>query len=207
MNYKLPHLGKRTEKPRSSGLTMVMDKGVGLSMAEMYLESTEDQIDIVKLGFGTSMVAKDLEKKIKLYQSRGIQVYPGGTLFEAFYARNKFKEFKKFLDKFGFDMAEVSDGSGMIPHEEKCELIHELAKDRIVLSEVGSKQEGFLISPAKWIKMMVNELEAGSWKVIAEARESGTVGICRHKTVASFEFIIYGKYHPTQRRFIRPILF
>ena len=66
MNYKLPHLGKRTEKPRSSGLTMVMDKGVGLSMAEMYLESTEDQIDIVKLGFGTSMVAKDLEKKIKL---------------------------------------------------------------------------------------------------------------------------------------------
>jgi phosphosulfolactate synthase len=65
------------------------------------------------------------------------------------------------------------------PHNEKCEYISKLAKDYTVLSEVGSKEEGILISPAKWIKMMQTELQAGSWKVIAEARESGTVGIYR----------------------------
>ena len=179
MNSKLPHLGKRSVKPRSSGVTMVMDKGAPLALAESYLKSSAEYIDVVKLGFGTSLITGGLEDKIKLYHDYGIKVYPGGTLFEAFYARGKYKEFRKYLDKWKFDMAEVSDGSIVIPHDEKCEIIAELSKDREILSEVGSKQEGFLISPAKWIKMMVNELQAGSWKVIAEARESGTVGIYR----------------------------
>lgn len=179
MNAKLPHLGKREVRPRNTGLTMVMDKGVGLTLAKSFLESTEDFIDIIKLGFGTSLIDKNLKEKIKYYQSRDMRVYPGGTLFEAFYARGKYDEFKKYLDKWGFDMVEVSDGSIVLPHDKKCEIIADLAKDRTVLSEVGSKQEGYIISPAKWIKMMVNELQAGSWKVIAEARESGTVGIYR----------------------------
>jgi phosphosulfolactate synthase len=103
----------------------------------------------------------------------------GGTLFEAFYVRQQLDEYRRFLDKFKLDMVEISDGSIAIPHEDKCELIASFSKDYTVLSEVGSKEEGILISPAKWIKMMQNELKAGSWKVIAEARESGTVGIYR----------------------------
>ena len=179
MNAKLPHLGKRSSRPRNVGLTMVMDKGTSLAHAQSFIDASVDFIDIVKFGFGTSLIAKDLADKIKMYQDNGIKVYPGGTLFEAFYARDKFDEYRKFLDKFNFDMCEVSDGSIILPHDKKCELISTLAKDRTVLSEVGSKQEGYIISPAKWIKMMVNELQAGSWKVIAEARESGTVGIYR----------------------------
>jgi len=179
MNFDLKFIPEREVRPRETGLTMVMDKGVSIRQAENYLESSRELIDIVKLGFGTSYVTNNLKEKIKLYHDAGMKVYPGGTLFEAFYARNQYDDFKRMLDKFGFDSVEVSDGSVMIPHDKKCELISDLAKDFSVLSEVGSKQEGFLISPNHWIKMMVNELQAGSWKVIAEARESGTVGIYR----------------------------
>ena len=106
-------------------------------------------------------------------------MYLGGTLFEAFVARGQFKDYRKLLDKLGLDTAEVSDGSINMTTKDKCQYISLLAKDRTVLSEVGSKEAGILISPAKWVRMMRTELDAGSWKVIAEARESGTVGIYR----------------------------
>jgi phosphosulfolactate synthase len=124
-------------------------------------------------------VTPKLKEKIKVYQEANMKVYLGGTLFEAFYVRNQLDDYRKLLDNLGLDLAEVSDGSMTLPHDEKCEIISMMAKERQILSEVGSKEEGILISPAKWIKMMLNELQAGSWKVIAEARESGTVGIYR----------------------------
>lgn len=179
MNFKLDHLPERTTKPRNSGLTMVMDKGLSLREAENFVETTAHLADLVKLGFGTSYITPNLKEKIKIYQDAGIKVYLGGTLFEAFYVRGQLDDFLALLDDLNLDMAEVSDGSMTIPHDEKCELIQRLSKDRTILSEVGSKEEGILISPAKWIRMMQNELEAGSWKVIAEARESGNVGIYR----------------------------
>jgi len=179
MNFKLTHIPKRPEKPREKGLTMVMDKGLSLRQAEDLIEVAGDKIDLLKLGFGTSYVTNNLAEKIKLFQANNIQVYPGGTLFEAFIARKKFGDFRKFLDQYNLDMCEVSDGSIVLNHNEKCEYVQKLAKNRVVLSEVGSKEQGILISPSKWIKMMQNELEAGSWKVIAEGRESGSVGIFR----------------------------
>ena len=108
-----------------------------------------------------------------------MRVYVGGTLFEAFYVRGQIDDYKKYVDGLGLDTVEISDGSMSIAHGKKCEVISEFAKNYKVLSEVGSKEEGILISPARWIKMMQHELAAGSWKVIAEARESGTVGIYR----------------------------
>ncbi|MBL4702877.1 MAG: phosphosulfolactate synthase, partial [Flavobacteriales bacterium] len=180
MNFKLTHIPERPEKPREKGLTMVMDKGLSLRQAEDLIETCADKIDLLKLGFGTSYVTNNLAEKIKLFQDANIRVYPGGTLFEAFIARKKFDDFRRFLDKFNLDMCEVSDGSIVLDHDEKCEYIQKLkSPDRTVLSEVGSKEEGILISPGKWIKMMQKELEAGSWKVIAEGRESGSVGIFR----------------------------
>lgn len=179
MNFKLTHIPKRPEKPREKGLTMVMDKGLSLRQAEDLISSSKEQIDLLKLGFGTSFVTNNLAEKIKLYQSANIEVYPGGTLFEAFIARKKFGDFRKFLDQYHLEMCEVSDGSIVLDHKEKCDYISKLAKTKTVLSEVGSKEQGILISPGKWIKMMQNELEAGSWKVIAEGRESGSVGIFR----------------------------
>jgi phosphosulfolactate synthase len=179
MNFNLPYIPERTAKPREAGITMMMDKGLSLRQAEDFVEMNAHLTDFVKLGFGSSLITKNLKEKIKIYQNAGIRVYLGGTLFEAFLIRNKFEDYIKLLEELNLDLAEISDGSIVIPHEYKCELIHKLSQHVTVLSEVGSKEEGILISPNRWITMMKNELSAGSWKVIAEARESGTVGIYR----------------------------
>ncbi|MBC7861821.1 MAG: phosphosulfolactate synthase [Bacteroidia bacterium] len=176
-NFKLPHLPKRTSKPREAGVTMVMDKGLSLRQAEDFLSMSADFVDFVKLGFGSSMITNDLKAKIKLYREHNIKVYLGGTLFEAYVVRNKFDDYVKVLDSLKLDTVEVSDGSVEMPHEKKLEYISTLAKNFTVFSEVGSKEEGIIIHPNKWIKLMTAELEAGSYKVIAEARESGNVGI------------------------------
>jgi phosphosulfolactate synthase len=179
MNFTLPHVPERPKRPRKKGLTMVMDKGLSLRQAENFIDASADYVDLVKLGFGTAMVTKNLEEKIKLYKEAGFKVYLGGTLFEAYIVRDMFADYIKLIDKLKLDTAEVSDGSIVMDHGKKCEYIQTLSKHVTVLSEVGSKEEGIIIHPAKWTSMMKKELEAGSWKVIAEARESGTVGIYR----------------------------
>lgn len=179
MNFNLPNLPERTERPRSNGVTMVMDKGISIKQAEMYIDSCSEFVDLVKLGFGTSMITPKVAEKVKLYKDAGFRVYLGGTLFEAFIIRNKFEDYMRFADKLKVDHAEVSDGSIVMNHDVKCEYISKLAKNYTVLSEVGSKEEGIMIHPNMWTSMMNKELQAGSWKVIAEARESGNVGIYR----------------------------
>ena len=179
MNFSLSHIPARTTMPREEGVTMVMDKGLSFRQAEDLIAGGEGMVDIVKLGFGSSYVMPKLKEKIALYTKAGIRVYLGGTLFEAFIARGAFDDYRKLVKKLGLGTVEVSDGSISLDHEEKCAYISALAKDFTVLSEVGSKETGILISPAKWVRMMKTELDAGSWKVIAEARESGTVGIYR----------------------------
>jgi len=179
MNFELNHIPNREEKPRKTGVTMMMDKGLSLKETENFIDASGHLTDVVKFGFGTSYVTKNFKEKIKLYQDNGIQPYLGGTLFEAFYARGMVKEYLQMLDKFNLNLVEISDGSIIIPHDEKCELIHSFSKDRTVMSEVGSKDSGIIVSPAKWVKWMQTELEAGSWKVIAEGRESGNVGVFR----------------------------
>jgi phosphosulfolactate synthase len=176
-NFNLSHIPSRDDKPRKKGQTMVMDKGIGIRQAEEYMDCCGELIDFIKLGFGTSFITKNLKEKIKLYHKNGIKVYLGGTLFEAFIIRNAFEDYLRLLDELKLDTAEVSDGSLVMPHDQKCEYIDKLSKSRYVLSEVGSKEEGIIIHPAKWIKMMKTELESGASKVIAEARESGNVGI------------------------------
>lgn len=188
-NIDLPHLPERTAKPRLNGVTMVMDKGISLRHAQDFAESNSDYVDFLKLGFGTSLISKNVKEKVKIYKDAGMKVYAGGTLFEAFVVRNKFDDFIKYISDLGLDCAEVSDGSIELSHEKKCEYINILSKNFTVLSEVGSKEEGVIIHPARWIKMMQSELEAGSFKVIAEARESGTVGIY-HKNGSAHTLLI-----------------
>ena len=177
MNFFLPGIPKRTKKPRENGLTMVMDRGLSINDTKNFIDMALPHTDIVKLGFGTSAVSPHVRAKIDLYKEAGLMVYLGGTLFEAFIARNMFKEYKELLKKWDLDMCEISDGSIEISHEEKCNYIKELSKELKVVSEVGSKDVNKLIPPYKWIKLMEKELEAGTWKVIAEAREGGNVGI------------------------------
>jgi phosphosulfolactate synthase len=135
------------------------------------------------------MVTPRIEEKVAMYREAGMEVYCGGTLFEAFYIRGELDNYLRFIDRLGLTCLEVSDGSMVIPSDEKCEMIAKLSKNYRVLSEVGSKEAGILISPNKWIRMMREELEAGSWKVIAEARESGNVGIYRPNGSAHVQLI------------------
>ncbi len=179
MNFQLSQLPERSSKPRSVGITMVMDKGLSLRETEGFIEGNHPFVDIVKLGFGSALVTPRLEEKLELYSRAGIPVYFGGTLLEAFLIRNAFDEYLALIEKYNVKYAELSDGSITIPHEEKCSLIRKMKKKVTVISEVGSKEEGIIIHPNRWIEMMQKELDAGVWKVIAEARESGTVGIYR----------------------------
>ena len=179
-DFNLKNIPDRSSKPRESGLTMVMDKGLSCRQAEDFLEVAADKTDIIKLGFGTSTVTPSLTRKLEIYQEANIPVYFGGTLFEAYVIRNQFDDYKRLLNKYNITHAEVSDGSMEISEDQKCEYISSLAKDYTVLSEVGSKDAEKIIPPYKWIAMMKAEIAAGAWKVIAEARESGTVGIFRN---------------------------
>lgn len=179
MNYVLKNLPIRTEKPRVTGFTMVMDKGLSIREVENFLSTNSDYVDIVKLGWATSYLTKNLAEKIQVYREAGIPVYLGGTLFEAFVIRDQFDDYRRVLEKYDLGFAEVSDGSISMPHDKKCEYIRTLSQDVTVLSEVGSKDAAKIIPPYKWIEQMQKELDAGSWKVIGEAREGGTVGLFR----------------------------
>ncbi len=175
----LTFLPDRTTKPRQNGIAMVMDKGLSVREAEDFVESAGHLADFVKLGFGTSVAGNKVKEKVKVYHDANIKVYVGGTLFEAFVIRGLFDDYLKYIDQLGLDTVEVSDGSMLMEHDVKCEYIHTLSKNYTVLSEVGSKESGIIIAPGRWIEMMQTELQAGSFKVIGEARESGNVGIYR----------------------------
>jgi len=179
MNYILNQLPERTNKPRNSGYTMAMDKGLSVREAEDFMSVSAGYVDVVKLGWATSYVTPNLKEKLDVYKAAGVPVYFGGTLFEAFVVRNQFEDYLRVMDKFDLDHVEVSDGSIDLQHDVKCDYIHKLAKRATVLSEVGSKDEQKIIPPYKWIQLMNKELEAGAWKVIGEAREGGTVGLFR----------------------------
>ncbi len=177
MKISLPYIPERTEKPRKSGLTMVMDKGLSIREAEDFMSVGSEYTDFVKLGFGTSVITPGFERKIEIYKKSGTIPYFGGTLFEAFIVRKMFREYVELLDRYELALVEVSDGSYDIDHNVKLEYINKLSQKRVVISEVGSKKKDVVYTPEQWVSMMKSELEAGSSKVIAEARESGTIGI------------------------------
>jgi len=179
MNFNLSQIPERNVKPRSHGMTMVMDKGLSVEEARNFMSVAHPHVDVVKLGFGTAFVTPTLKEKLEVYRSFDIPVYFGGTLFEAFLIRNQFDDYIGICKEFGVGYMEVSDGSINIPHAEKCGYIEKLTRHGIVLSEVGSKDAAHIIPPYKWIELMKAELEAGSTYVIAEAREAGNVGIYR----------------------------
>ena len=169
----------RPGKPRTEGITHVLDKGLNIRDIEGLFDTAGEFVDIVKLGWGTGYVTNNLEKKIALYRSFATPVVCGGTLFEAVYARGKLDEFKAWLIEQRFSHVEISDGTLDIPRERKLELIEEFARDFTVLSEVGSKDPDVVYAPYQWVQWIKEELDAGALKVITEAREGGTAGIFR----------------------------
>jgi phosphosulfolactate synthase len=189
MNFPLTHVPERTTGKRDFGLTMMMDTGLSLAEAGHFIESSRPFTDLVKFGFGTALITQDLKEKVKLYQSAGLKPYFGGTLFEMFYVRGEFDAYRRFVSESGLGNVEVSDGTIKMEHDEKLECIVTLAKDFQVLSEIGSKVKGVELPISEWVFQMSSELASGAWKVIAEARESGTIGIYQSDGSANRELI------------------
>lgn len=176
-------LKEREEKPRQKGITMVLDKGLGLETAESLMNISGDYVDYLKFGWGTSIVHEQdiIKDKVAMYKSHNITPYTGGTLFELAYMNDKLEEFFQEAHNLGFEAIEVSDGSTTISHDKKLECIESAKKDGFeVLSEVGKKDPGLdkELSLDERIEYMQNELEAGSSLIIVEAREGGkNIGI------------------------------
>ena len=189
MNISLPYLPNRPVKPRNSGITMVMDKGLSLNETANFIEKAAEYTDLVKFGFGTSVFTPKLKEKINLYKSNGMTPYLGGTLFEAFAVRNMIDQYLTYMDSLGLEACEISDGSMYLEHEAKLKCISLISEHFRIVSEVGSKQKDVVISENKWVEMMLQELSAGAWKVIAEARESGNIGIYNSDESANMSLI------------------
>jgi phosphosulfolactate synthase len=182
MNFNLSKIPERTKQPRSGGLTIISDKGLGITETRNLLSVASSHIDMVKLAFGTAMVTPKLKEKIDLYQSHNVPVFFGGLLFEAFVIRNQFNDYVRLLDEYDITCVEVSDGAINIQHQDKCKYIDMLTKRATVISEIGSKDKDKVqvTPPYKWIELMQTELNAGATYVIAEAKETGTEGIYRN---------------------------
>jgi phosphosulfolactate synthase len=160
---------------RHVGLTHVIDKGLGPRAWEDILEVAGDHISIVKLGWGTAYVTANLDRKLDVLRDKPVVI--GGTFFEVCYAKDRLDEYKQWVQQLGLTHVEISDGTIEIPRDEKLDLIADFARDFTVLSEVGSKDSSVEYTVAQWTSWLNEELSAGAWKVITEAREGGTAGI------------------------------
>ena len=174
-------LPERTAKPRTRGLTVLIDPGVPARQFEDVVESAEGIIDLVKFGWGTSVVSDHLERKIACLQRHNVDYFFGGTLFEKFYRQRKLGAFYEYCKRHACRYMEISNGTIDLSNEDKASVIADFAGEFRVLSEVGYKdsEQSQMLSPVMWIKYIHEDLDAGATKVLLEARESGTSGICR----------------------------
>ncbi len=178
MNLNLPN---RSVKPRVNGLNMLIDNGYPLNYFQDVIESFSEHIDFVKFGWGTSLVTKDIKKKISILKSNGIDFCMGGTLFEKYYQQNNTEGYKAFLDHYSCHFVEISNGTIDMPNSKKAEYIYDFAKHYQVFSEVGSKNtvRSENMPPSEWVTYIKEDFSAGASKVITEAREGGSSGICK----------------------------
>ncbi|MEO2266920.1 phosphosulfolactate synthase [Pseudoalteromonas sp. YIC-656] len=170
---------QRPQKPRVSGRTNVLDKGMGLAQLQDTLQTCGSYIDVIKLGWGTALITPQLKEKIDLIKSFDIEPCLGGTLFEYAYITGKLDEYTQLLKELELNLIEISDGSITLAQQEKNEIINQFAQDFTVYSEVGSKDDKVIVSPSKWVEQIKSEIAAGAQKVILEGRESGTAGLYR----------------------------
>jgi phosphosulfolactate synthase len=191
MNPLAPRLPSRATKPRSTGLTMVIDGGIPLRMFADIISSTPELIDFVKFGWGTAVVTGGLQQKIDVLREHGIGFYLGGTLFEKYVMQERFDDYKRFCVELGCEHVEVSNGTVTMSNAEKASYIRKLAGDFTVVSEVGFKDpdRSEQLPPSKWIEYINEDLAAGAKMVTLEARESGKSGICRPDGALRFGLI------------------
>jgi phosphosulfolactate synthase len=174
-----PDLPERIKKKRQLGITCLLDNGIGNNLLTDYLYNCSSYVDVAKIGWGTAMVSKIIDDKVDIYKKFDIEVSLGGTLFEYFCLKSKTNEYISYAKELNTDIVEISDGTINMTRAEKLRYIERFKKHFKVFSEVGSKDVEFVTSPAKWVKWIQEELDAGADYVILEGRESGTAGLFR----------------------------
>ena len=172
-------LPPRSAKPREHGITHVLDRGLSVAEVDGLMEVAGDFVDFVKLGWGTALVTGNLAEKLARYRQHGIPVVLGGTLTELSIAQGRVERLVEYMREHGIQHVEISDGTIVLPHADKLALIERLSGEFTVFSEVGSKDDTKIMAPYRWVEQIEAELEAGAWRVIAEARETGNAGIFR----------------------------
>jgi phosphosulfolactate synthase len=173
-------LPERTQKPRQSGLTIVLDRGLATGYFKDIIRSYGHLIDLVKLGWGTALVTGQLQEKVQFARSHGVEVFFGGTLFEKVVIQEKLGSYEQLCRDLDMRFVEISSGSIELSNRDKARYVSRLASNFTVFSEVGYKSEkrSRELSSRSWIEFIQEDLDAGAFKVILEARESGTSGIC-----------------------------
>ena len=174
-------LPERASKPRSTGITMVVDGGLPTRYFRDVVESGAEFLDFVKFGWGTALVTNDLSEKIAVLREVGVDFYFGGTLFEKFVLQNRLDDFRELCQTFSCEYVEISNGTIDLTNPEKAGYIRKLSDDFRVISEVGFKdaERSENLPPSRWIECIHEDLDAGAVFVTLEARESGKSGICR----------------------------
>jgi phosphosulfolactate synthase len=170
-------LPRREGKPRSTGLTHVLDSGVAVEVVDGLLNHVGELVDVVKVGWGIGYIDRSLKARIALYHSADVLVCLGGTLLEIAAAQGKLGELRRWAAEQGVDALEISNGLGAMAEGRKTDLVAELAEDFVVLAETGAKDGSVPVVPEQWVVEMQADLDAGARWVIAEGRESGTVGL------------------------------
>jgi phosphosulfolactate synthase len=191
MNPLAPRLPSRATKPRSTGLTMVIDGGIPQQLFADTMSSAAEYIDFVKFGWGTAVVTGGIQAKIDVLRAHDIGFYFGGTLFEKYVMQERFDDYKRFCVEHGCGHVEVSNGTITMSNAEKASYIRKLAGDFTVVSEVGFKdpERSEQLPPSKWVEYINEDLAAGATMVTLEARESGKSGICRPDGALRFGLI------------------
>jgi phosphosulfolactate synthase len=172
-------LPPRPPKPRAQGLTHVLDNGVPISVVRSMLPVAGDFIDIWKLGWGTAYLDSHVSEKVSRLSDCGIRACVGGTLLEVSWRQGKAEDCLAWAFEANFTCVEVSNGAVGMPLQEKRSLIAKAADRFTVVAEVGSKDPSAPVNPTEWAEEMSGDLRAGATWVIAEGRESGTVGLYR----------------------------
>jgi phosphosulfolactate synthase len=170
---------ERSAKPRERGLTHVIDRGLSVAEVDGLLEVAGACVDVVKLGWGTALVSANLQAKLERYAAHGIPVMLGGTLTELAIRQGRMEGLIDWLRELGLRHVEISDGTIALDADYKRSLIERLSGEFVVLAEVGNKDADFIMAPYVWVEQIQRDLDAGAWKVITEARESGNAGIYR----------------------------
>lgn len=157
----------------------MIDRGLSIAEVDGLLEVAGACVDVVKLGWGTALVSANLQPKLERYAAHGIPVMLGGTLTELAIRQGRMEGLIDWLRELGLRHVEISDGTIALDSDYKRSLIERLSKEFVVLAEVGNKDADFIMAPYVWVEQIERDLEAGAWKVITEARESGNAGIYR----------------------------